>query len=103
MKTIDKQIALGRQSVQYTEILSIDNVRFKISIKSDSYSFQSYAKIFRWDGSQWKSVHSIHYQLMQTPHCMYVWKEIKYKNLQNFKADRDQLIKVATEVCCAAA
>ena len=98
MKTIDRQIALSRQSVFFTEILKIGETRLKVSIESNSYSFQSHAKIMKWSGAKWNVVHFLHHESMKTPHTMYVWDVKKTKEPKHFMADRDQLIKVAKEV-----
>jgi len=99
MKTIDKQIALGRQSVVYMEILNVDDHKLKVSIKSDSYEFQSYARISRWNGEKWVNVYSIHFNKMKTTHGLISYSERnEVCNSRHFQEDRDQLIKVAKEI-----
>jgi len=97
MKTIDRQIAQGRQSINFTEVIEFDGHKLRISIKSDSYNFQSYARISRWNGEEWKQVHFIHFSEMKTPSglCYQPNEKCDYKHFIN---DRDQLIKVAKEI-----
>jgi len=63
----------------------------RIRIKLDPYAIQCYARIARWDGSQWNSLHEIHYAHMATPSC-------SKRGATNFNADRSELLRVAAEV-----
>lgn len=94
-KVISKSYTQGQQSHEYQEVLSIDDVKLRLFIKRDAYEFQSYAYIeaFSKADLKWNSIHSIPYQ------------EIKMKtsyvspaNAASFKADRDELVRVATEL-----
>ena len=55
----------------------------RIRIKLDPYAIQCYARIARWDGDQWHSLHEIHYAHMSAI---------------DFSADRSELLRVAAEV-----
>jgi len=96
LKVIDTQIAKGRQSVDFTQVEEKGEHRLRISIKSDSYAFQCYARISRWNGTKWEQVHSIHHNLMTTQ------SGLTYKpngtNHDNFVADARQLRKVAHKI-----
>lgn len=99
METIDTQIGVGNQDVVYTEILASRDLGAKLQVRivSDTYAFQSKAVVSRWDGTQWQVVHSLHHSQMQTaPSLCFAGKP---KQVQaSFKADRDQLLKVATAI-----
>jgi len=97
MKTIDRQISETRDDVHYTEVLDIDGSRFKVAIRSNSYAFQSHAKIVRWNGEEWKNVYSLHHTEMKTPHGLCYARENKTSPTQ-FTDDRNQLIKVAKAI-----
>lgn len=116
MKSIITTISKGRQSLDYKEVLSFKRTRNKIAqehrlqvrIKSDSYDFQSHAVIERWNGDEWKQVHSIHYAQMQTiPKLIHVGcnqpsnlsqSVIKNNNMRHFQKDRDELVRIAKEI-----
>jgi hypothetical protein len=95
--TVSKQIAKGTQDVVYDEILNLSGGRkVKVSIRSDSYAFQSHARASLWDGSKWHVVHSVHHSLMKTPSGLY------YKSggdtEVHFQADRAELLRVVEAV-----
>jgi len=97
MQTITSEIGNGGQDVVFTEILALDDgTKLRVSIRSDSYAFQSYARVDRWDGAKWQRVHSIHYSQMATP------PKLHYKRgertAKEFRADRERLLDVAAAV-----
>lgn len=105
MKIIKTEYGKGTQSIELKEIReSEEGLKIKIDIKSDSYSFQSYARVSTFDPNQlkWNVLTSIHYSVMETPNELY------YKVPQNakdgssvalfFKADQDKLIKEAEDI-----
>jgi hypothetical protein len=95
--TVAKQVAKGTQDVVYDEILNLSGGRkVKVSIRSDSYDFQSHAKISSWDGAKWHEVHRILHSMMKTPHGLYYRPGVVDET--SFKADRDELIRVAEAV-----
>lgn len=68
--TIEKIYFTGGQSLEYREIFKnkvLDNRVIKISIKSDSYKQQCYAKAEVLKDDEWVFIYSIPYSLMQTP------------------------------------
>ena len=89
----------GRQDVTYKELIEVKPHtaihKLRISIKSDSYNFQSHAYIDRWNDAEWKRVESIHYSNMQTPHGL-VYQQ--YVGNSMFKADRDALLAKALKI-----
>jgi hypothetical protein len=92
--TVSSELGKGRQDVVYKEVVRFGDHTFKVAIRSDSYSFQSWAKVSRWDGSQWQIVHSIHYSSMTTQHG-----GSKSLTKASFRKDRTELVRVAREVC----
>ena len=94
------QVALGRQDTTYKEILSVDGKKLQISIKSDSYKFQSHARIHVWNGDNegWTVVHFIHHELMKTPEGLVYLPQKRGLELSHYKADRDELMKVALAI-----
>lgn len=94
------QVALGRQSTEYREMITIDGKKLQISIKSDSYKFQSHARIHVWKGDSdgWTLVHSIHFEQMKTPAELVYHPNKSGLSLHHYKLDRDELVRVATEV-----
>jgi len=91
-RVISKIYSKGTQSHNYQEIVAIDNLKLRITIKRDAHDFQSHCFIEtmrKMDGA-WNVVHSIPYS------------EIKMKisyvspaTAEDFKADRDELVRVA--------
>ncbi len=98
VKTIDTQLSKGQQDYIYTEILSWNSHKLRVSIKSDSYEFQSHAKIARWDGDKWHNVYSIPYSQMSTKHGVYYQDHVRKITVDDFQDDRDKLIIMAKEI-----
>ena len=72
--------------------------KIRIKIKSDSYKFQSFAKVEKWDGDKWREVHSIHHGSMTTPAGLDSWARREGLAESHFKADRKELLRVAVAV-----
>lgn len=98
MKTICREIASDRQHGLFTEVVDIDGTKLRVQIKSDSYGFQSYARIEVLDaaGRKWNSLHAIHHSRMETPH------ELAYSPKgclpSSFEKDRASLLRVAKDI-----
>lgn len=56
MKTLYTQASKGNQSLDYTEYLEHGDTRWRVRMKHDFYSLQSFGVAERWDGSQWRGV-----------------------------------------------
>ena len=97
-KVIDEQLTVGKQSVNLVRIEENNGKKFKISIQSDSYDFQSYARMSLWDGVKWHQINSIHNKQMNTPHKLCYRSECR-TNVDNlrylFNSDVSQLRKIA--------
>jgi len=106
MRTISKQCSKVRDDVIYQEVVRLDKndlvtkPRVKVSIKSNSYSFQSHARISRWDGSEWQLVHNLLPNEMKTPHGLDTMSlRLEQKAMEaKFTADRNELLRVAKEI-----
>ncbi len=65
-KIHQSEVYWTRQSAHYTRVFTFGEHRLKISIKVDSYRFQSYAKLLRWNGEEWKTVSIVPYSKMKS-------------------------------------
>lgn len=59
IKSLDTSISVNGQSVDYRELLDRDGARLRITIRSDSYRNQCFARISRWNGEEWKMVDTV--------------------------------------------
>lgn len=93
---ISLSVAPSGQNVLYTEILARPSgTKLRIRIVSNPYATQSYAVIEHWRGGEWIQIHSL--TPMKTPIGLYVSPESK-RGADAFKADRDELYRVALAV-----
>lgn len=61
------EATIAGQKFEYTNIVKVcvrlgirDSVhKLRVRISRDSYDFQSWARVERWDGKQWQLVHSL--------------------------------------------
>lgn len=58
----------SKQGKHVRRIVRASGHTLRAEVYEDSYDFQSWAKVTRWDGSQWLDVYSIPYPLMATRH-----------------------------------
>jgi len=89
--TISLEIKCGGQKGRLTEVLSVGENRLKVSIASDSYDAQSHARVLRWDGTEWKLLHSL----------LSVKTKASYASgatAATFAADRAELLRVAIAI-----
>ncbi len=47
----------GGQDIHYSGLLQLGEHKLKIEARFDSYRDQSFAKVERWNGSEWKAVY----------------------------------------------
>lgn len=95
-RVISTSVSEGRQSVTSQDIFAIGAHKIRLTIKSDSYDFQSSAVAEVWNGAtlSWNRVHSIPYKLMKTrAGLIYV-----PKSEWMFGADQVELMRVVQEV-----
>lgn len=98
VKLLDQKISFGSQSVELVNLLALGDIKLRIKIKSDSYKFQSFARIERWDGTQWQEVASLHYGAMKTEAGLCYKPNQSGRDFRNFEADYDELLKQAKAI-----
>jgi hypothetical protein len=85
----------GHQDVVLTELLNYGDKRIRISIRSDSYKFQCYARLECFDSAamKWNVVVYRPHADMQTPEKLvyHTMGEVQYQ--VQFSADRNWLMK----------
>lgn len=113
VKTIDVQCCKTRQGARLTELLSLSTssprpgdhgevgvqvyaIKLRVDIERDSYSFQSHARIEKWDGHKWNPLAHIDYPLMQTEEGLHVGPRAVTPSM--FAKDRDRLISMAKAI-----
>lgn len=89
-------IAKGSQDLKYTEIVRFGEHRLRIEMRADSYVAQSWAKVERWNGSEWAELYTIEGALMQTTHKLYYLPG--QRTAKDFAADRAELMARAAEI-----
>lgn len=52
-------VTKGSQDVHYLGLFQAGDHKLRISARFDSYRDQSYAKIERWSGSEWKEIYTL--------------------------------------------
>ena len=97
VKSLSLDIAAGSQSVNFVELLSGWGQRLRISIKSDSYAFQSYARIEVWSAAElkWNLVAYVQHGSMRTPAGLIYQPNRSGFQASHFQADRTELIRLA--------
>lgn len=105
MKVIKEEYSLGTQSAHFVKIIEGDNgLKIKIDIKSDSYDFQSHAKVSVFNPTElkWNIVDSVPHSNMKTPHKLYYHVSAPNKNASvlasHFIADTNTLISHAEDI-----
>jgi hypothetical protein len=101
-KILSTEISVGSQSVEFTELLSGWGQRLRVSIKSDSHSFQSYARIDVWSPVElkWHNVASIHHGSMGTQTGLIYLPSKSGVQAVHFQADRIELLRLAGLILC---
>ena len=98
MKSLNKELSNGRQSVEYKETLEHNDRKIRIEIKSDSYRNQCYARAKLWDGDKWNFVDDIPSSEMSTKDGLAYMPPERKATSASFKSDRDKLIKLVKDV-----
>lgn len=49
----------GGQDIHYSGLLQLGEHKLKIDARFDSYRDQSFAKVERWNGSEWKQIYFV--------------------------------------------
>jgi hypothetical protein len=106
VKTLEKELGLGRQAVTYTELIEFAGRKLRVRIKSDSYKFQSFAVLEHLNtmsgNMQWEQIASIPHSNMVTREALYVHddyrtqeRRARMEGQSAFMADRDALVQKA--------
>jgi len=100
IKLIKKEVSKGSQSLNYTEILKLNDYKIKIAIKSDAYLNQCRAIVEVFDNLKWNRVASIPASEMETKKgLLYHFNDDSYKtDSRLFVADRNELVRLAKEI-----
>ena len=93
--TISESFTKRRQSLVYARTLNANGAKFRISVKRDSYDFQSHGKIDRWDGDKWHRVHAVPYPDLA---CLEVSPYDRSPDRTPFEEDAAALYRVAMAV-----
>src|SRR5436305_512872 len=93
-------IVLGQQSVDAELLGKIGEHKVRVTIKSDSYDFQSYARIHVWRPASldWSLVYSLPYQRMKTPRQLCYLPNRRGLDKEHFRADTDELMATARAI-----
>lgn len=103
MKIIKEEYSLGTQSVHLSKIIEGDKgLKIKVDIKSDSYDFQSYARISVFNSTEvkWHILDNIAFSNMKTPPKLYYQVKQENPNIlaKHFFADTQILISHAEAI-----
>ena len=104
MKIIKEEYSKGTQSAHYVKMMeSSEGSKIKIDIKSDSYDFQSHARVYAFSPTElkWNVIASIAFSEMQTPAKLFY--KIGYNETADvvapyFKSDVQELTKQAEDI-----
>lgn len=103
LSRVDLTISHDGGNVDYVEVLRAGDLNLRIKIHSDtSYRNQSWCRIERWDGAQWREVHAIAGTAMETS-AYYSGHanppgHLPWDAEHRFRLDRTELLRVAAAV-----
>ena len=93
----DGRIVKGGQDVTFTYIVEYTSPRtthmLRFTIKSDAYIDQSYGRVDRWNGEEWRNVASLRGTELECGSGLYVYKN--YEDEHHWEADYDELQRLA--------
>lgn len=92
---ISEQCYNNSASWYYTVVLDQKGHKFRIEIRRNARDDQSYAKISRWDGSQWQFVHDKSITSCDCHRISYVQEGV---TIEDFSVDANVLLKVALAI-----
>lgn len=94
-KKISERVWHGEQSWCFERIEEVGGHRLRTKIRHNAYDFQSYARIDRWDGAEWKTLHTIPGQSLK----LYPYVVRETPNVAKvFESDATELMRVALAV-----
>lgn len=97
---LEETINQGRQDVTARRLLSMGDFKVRLTIKSDSYKFQSFARAEVWNPAtlSWNQVHSIHYTEMATPEGLCYHPNKQGLKINNFILDFNRLLTMVKQI-----
>lgn len=99
-KPIEDLISRGGQDITARRVFKIGDLKVRITIKSDAYKFQSFARSEVWNPTElkWNQVHNIPHGQMATREGLCYLPNASGENWTHFQRDFDTLLKVTKEV-----
>lgn len=86
----------GDQSWYFREIFTQNEHKVRVSIRVNSYDFQSHARVEVWHGMAWSVIHSIpHANMVSNKKVSYVQKNV---GVTPFMDDRNVLVDMAEKI-----
>lgn len=97
---MEETVNEGRQDVIARRILSLGDFKVRLTIKSDSYQFQSFARAEVWNPAtlSWNQVHSLHYTEMTTPEGLCHYPNKSGLKITHFTRDFDRLLTMVKQI-----
>jgi hypothetical protein len=94
-KEISERFYPHSQSLWYERVLDHKGTRFRVEIRRNAYDDQSWARVDRWNGEEWKRV-------VHAPISACLCKEVSYAarnpTQELFEKDADRLLQEALEI-----
>lgn len=105
LEAIDEKFSNGTQSVRFSGIYRISYLDYpiekvKVSLKRDSYDFQSYAQISVWTKKKWSYVTSLAWEKTETKGIFYQKNalSLNYQEKEMIRQDTYELIDLAAKI-----
>lgn len=97
---LEETINLGRVDVTARRILSLGDFKVRLTIKSDSCQFQSFARAEVWSPAtlSWNQVYSIHYSEMATREGLCHLPNKQGLKIDNFILDFNRLLTMVKKI-----
>jgi hypothetical protein len=94
-KTISERVYQQNQSWYFERTVLIGGEKLKVEIRRNAYDDQSYGRVMKWDGNEWKQVVHSPIQLLQCRHISYVTSGVV---ASHFEKDFGQLFNEAAKI-----
>lgn len=97
---IEQSISRGGQDLTARRILRVGPHKVRLTVKSDSYKFQCFARAEVWNPAdlKWNQVHSIPHGKMETEEGLCYLPGNRGENWSHFQKDLAELMRVVREV-----
>lgn len=94
-KLISERIWNADQSWYFERTVQVGVVKLKVKIRRNAYNDQSYARVERWNGEEWKIVVTAPITECQCQSLSYVTRGV---NLADFEKDYTRLLTEAVKI-----